>query len=117
MINVAVIDERAHKAIEESQKQNTNVVTINISIGHDDDLVITDLGDIEVLADAGADRGDHVADFGVLEDAVFPRLFNVQNLATERQDRLGLHGHGRSWRSHRRNYPRRCKVRISRDLC
>jgi hypothetical protein len=66
------------------------VVTINISIGHDDDLVITDLGDIEVLTDARADSGNHVADFGVLEDALFTGFFNVKDFATKRQDGLGF---------------------------
>ena len=42
------------------------------------------------VADAGADGGDHRADFVVLKHLVEPRLLDVDELAANRQDRLEL---------------------------
>src|SRR5204862_3960042 len=41
-----------------------------------------------VLADAGAERRNHGADFLVAEHLVVPRLLDVENLALEREDGL-----------------------------
>ena len=46
------------------------ICTIHIGIGHDDDLVVADLGDVEVLAVAAADRGDQRFDGVGLHHAV-----------------------------------------------
>ena len=40
------------------------------------------------LADAGADRGDHGLDFGVLKHLVETRLLHVDQLAADRKNRL-----------------------------
>ena len=45
--------------------------------------------EVELVADAGADRGDERLDLHVLEDLVQPRLLDVQDLAADRQDGLG----------------------------
>ncbi len=66
---------------------------VDVRVRHDDDLVVARLVRIEravalVVADAGADGGDHRADFLVREDLVDARLLGVDQLAAQRQDRL-----------------------------
>src|SRR5262245_40504402 len=56
---------------------------------HQDDLVIAQLLDVEVgLADAGAERGDQRFDLAVREHLVEAGLFDVEDFALEREDRL-----------------------------
>ena len=67
--------------------------TIHVGVGHNHDAVIPELVDFERVfaingAKAGADGGNHVADFVVVEHLVEARLFNVEQLATDRQDSL-----------------------------
>ena len=63
-VNVAGINQRAHVLVEERQQQDADMRTVDVCIGHDDDLVVAGLGDVEVAAvtgarrDAAADRGD-----------------------------------------------------------
>ncbi len=68
---------------------------VHVGIGHDDDLVVAQLGHVEgafpfPIADAGADGGDHGADFGVLEHLVQARFLHIDELAANGQDRLEL---------------------------
>ena len=44
--------------------------------------------DVEVVVDAGAERGDQRLDLGVLQHPVDARLLDVDDLAADRQDRL-----------------------------
>ena len=62
--------------------------TIDIGIGHDDDLVITQLADIKVLVDSGTKGCDHRLDLGVAVDSVQTGFLYVEDLTTERKDRL-----------------------------
>ena len=63
-IDVAGIDQRTHVLVEERQQQDADMRTVDVCIGHDDDLVVARLGDVKVAAvasarrDAAADRGD-----------------------------------------------------------
>ena len=66
------------------------MLAVDVGIGHQHDLVVPGLLDVEVLADAGAERRDHRLDFVVAERAVEARLLDVEDLAAQRQDRLGL---------------------------
>ena len=61
---------------------------VDVGVGHDDDLVVARLLDVELLADAGADGADHRQDLLVLEHLVDARLLDVDDLAAQRQDRL-----------------------------
>jgi hypothetical protein len=66
------------------------VGAIDVRVGHDDDAVIAQLRDVEVvLADSAAERGDQRADFGGRQHLVETRALDVEDLALERQDRLG----------------------------
>ena len=61
---------------------------VHVGIGHDDDLVIAELFDVELLADARAERGDDGLELVVAVDLVGARLFHVQHLAPEGEDGL-----------------------------
>ena len=64
---------------------------VHVRVGHDHDLVIPELGDVELLGpDAGAEGGDEHLDLVGGEHLVEPRLLHVQDLALERQDGLVL---------------------------
>src|SRR5206468_2979466 len=57
-------------------------------VGHEDDLVVAQLRDVELVVHAGAERGEDAADLLVAEDLVDPRLLDVEDLPADRQDRL-----------------------------
>ena len=95
-VHVAGIDQRAHVLVEERQQQDANVRTVNVCIGHDDDLVVARLGDVEVAAvtgtrrDAAANRGDQRLDGVARERAMVAHALDVQNLAAQGQNRLDV---------------------------
>ena len=64
------------------------MAAVDIGIGHDDDLVIAQLVDVELIPDAGAERDDQRVELVVAVDLVGARLFDVEHLAPHRQDRL-----------------------------
>ena len=87
--DVARVDQRAHEAEQQGQQQHANVRAVDVGIGHQHDLVITQLVDVEVVIDAGAQRRDDCLDLLVRPDAVDARLLDVQDFASQRKDRLG----------------------------
>ncbi len=90
-VDVAALDQLRHLPVEERQQQRADVRAVHVGIGHDDDLVVAHLGDVELVGpDARADRRDHRADFLVVEHLVEARLLHVEHLAAQRQDRLEL---------------------------
>ena len=62
--------------------------TVHIGIGHDDDLVIAHLGDVEVFAVATTDCGDQRFDGVGLHHTVQAGTFGVEDLASQRKDGL-----------------------------
>src|SRR6478609_573085 len=89
-VDVAVFDQRAHVAEQQRHQQRRDVLAVDVGIGHEHDLVVAQLGDVEVLANAGAEGGDHGLDLGIAERLVQPGTLDVQDLAAQRQDGLGL---------------------------
>ena len=61
---------------------------ILVRVREDDDLVVLQVADVEVLADAGAQRRDHRAELLVEQHLIQPLLLHVQRLAPQRKDRL-----------------------------
>ena len=55
-IHMALLDERAHIAEEEGEHQGADVGAIHIGIGHDEHFIIAQLGDIELVPNAAAQR-------------------------------------------------------------
>ena len=62
--------------------------SVDVGIGHDDDLVVSQFLDVEFAADVAAERGDHVLDLVRTQDSVEPCLLNIQDLTSERQNGL-----------------------------
>ena len=90
-MEVAALDQLLHLAVEEGEQQRADVAAVHVRVAHDDDPVVAQLPGVEVvLADARAERGDHVADLLRGERLVEPRLLDVQDLAAQRQH--GLEG-------------------------
>src|SRR6185369_2020201 len=87
--HVATFDQLLHVTEEECQQQSADVASVHISVGHQDDLAVTQLGKIEVVfADAGAERRDHGANFFVPQHLVVAGLFDVEDFSFQRQDGL-----------------------------
>ncbi len=57
---------------------------VDIGICHDDDLMVTELGDVEILSDAGAQARDDRLQFVVADHLIEARLFDIEHLAPER---------------------------------
>ena len=56
------LDQRPHEAEQQRQQQGADVLAVDVGVRHQDDLVIAQLVDVEVLADAGAEGGDQRLD-------------------------------------------------------
>lgn len=84
------LDQRPHEAEQEGQQQGVDVLAVDVGVRHQDDLVIAELLDVEVLVDPGAEGRDQRLDLLVLQDLVDPRLLDVEDLASDREDRLVL---------------------------
>ena len=96
-VHVAGLDQRLHLAEQQRQRERADVSAVDVGVGQQHDLVVASLGDVELVAHAGADRGDQRLDLGVGQDLVDAALLDVQDLPAQRQDRLrvavaGAHG-------------------------
>ena len=95
-VEVSALDHLRHKAIEECHDQRVDVRTIDVGVGHDDNLIVTQLVDIGLAvafafyAKAYANRLDDVHHRLGLEDAMPLDLLDVQDLTTQRQDGLEM---------------------------
>ena len=85
---VAFCHQWFHIAIEEGQKQSTNMSPIYIGIGHDDNFIIPKFGDIEIFAYTGTKSGNHGANGIRIEYPIQTSFFYVQNLTTKRKNGL-----------------------------
>ena len=64
-VQEARLDQRAHVTEEKRQKQGPDVASVDIGVGHDDDLVVSRLVDFHfIISDPAADGGDQRADLG-----------------------------------------------------
>ena len=92
-VEEAALHQFRHVATEEGEQQGADVGAVDVGIGHDHDLVVTDLLDVEravllAIADARADGGDQVLDFLVLQRAVEAGFLDVDQFPAQREDRL-----------------------------
>ena len=72
----------AHLTEEKRQQQGTNVGSINIRVGHDDNAVISQLIRVEfVFADTAAKSRNNGANFGITQHFVEPGTFDIQDLS------------------------------------
>ena len=65
-----VLDQRAHEAEQQGQQQGADVLAVDVGVGHQHDLVVAQLGQVELVVDAGAERGDQRLHLGVLQHPV-----------------------------------------------
>ena len=88
-VEMAALDQVRHLPEEEGEQQGANMGAVDVGVRHDDDLVIAQLGDVEIIAaDAGAQSRDQRADFLRRQHFVETRAFDIQDLAAQRQHRL-----------------------------
>ena len=87
-VNVPLFDQRTHKAEEKRQQQCADMRTVNIGIRHNDDLAVTQLFNVKIVADPRAERRNDRHQLIVAVNAVQPRFFHVEHFAPERQDCL-----------------------------
>jgi hypothetical protein len=87
-VDVPALDELLHLPVEEREDERADVRPVHIGVRHHDDPVVAELLDVELVRDAGADRGDDRLDLLVRQDLVDPVLLRVDDLAAEREDRL-----------------------------
>ena len=89
-VDVATLDQLRQLTEEEGQQQGTDVRTVNVSIGHDDDVVIAQFVDVVLFAaDATAQRSDQGADFLRRDHLVKTGFLDVEDFTFQRQDGLG----------------------------
>src|SRR3990172_6832807 len=58
-VEVTALDQLAHVAEEEGEGEGADVGAVHVGVGHNDDAVVAELGGVELLAEAGAEGGDH----------------------------------------------------------
>ena len=76
-VHVALLDQLRHLPVEERQDQRADVRAVDVGVRHHDHAVIAELLEVELVAEARADRGDHRLDLVVREhlvDAFFSLL-------------------------------------------
>ena len=61
---------------------------VRVGVGQDDHPAVAQAGQVEVLAEAAAERRDEIRQLLVLEHLRQRRALGVQHLAAQRQDRL-----------------------------
>ncbi len=90
-----MLDEWAHEAEQQREQQGRNVLPVDVGVGHQHDLVIAQLCDVELFVDARAERRDDRLDFGVLQHAsmrafstlmIFPRSGRIAWYIESRPD-------------------------------
>src|SRR5207245_549008 len=89
-VHEPAIEQRPHVSEEQREEQRRDVLPIDVRIGHRDDLVVSHLLGIELLANPPADRGDERADLLVLQHLIESGLLDVQDFPAKRKDRLEL---------------------------
>ena len=89
-VDVAGVDQLRHLPVEEGEDQGADVGAVDVGVGRHHDLVVPGALDVELVVDAGPDRRDQRLDLVVGEDLVDAALLDVDDLAAQRQHRLGV---------------------------
>ena len=84
---MATFNHLPHLAEEKRKEQCANVQAIDIGITQQHDLVISQLLKFELGAETSTDRLDQREDFGVIEHFVDTSPLDIEDLATNGQDR------------------------------
>jgi hypothetical protein len=62
-IEMACVDHRAHLGEEEGHQECRNMRAVHVRVGHDDDLVIAQVVEVEFCPQSNAQRLREIADF------------------------------------------------------
>src|SRR5215211_8805808 len=84
-VHVSRLDQLLHVPVQEGQHQRTNMTSVHVGVGHDDDLVVAGLLDVEGLPHPCAYSADHSLYLDVGEDLVDVGLLDVEDLASQGQ--------------------------------
>ena len=87
---MAAADQLGHFLEEEGHQQGRDMGAVDVGVGHDDDPLVAQRVLGPFVAGAAAQRLLEVGDFLVGADLVGGGRGDVQDLAADRQDRLGL---------------------------
>jgi hypothetical protein len=98
---------RGEVAVDQGQQQAADVRAVDVGVGHEDDLAVAGLIEVEAAARAGTDHLDDRRALGVLEHVGQGRLLDVEDLAADRQQGLVIGVARRSWPCRGRCRPRR----------
>src|ERR1700726_4284014 len=60
-VQIALLDDRGKVAVKEREQKGADVAAVDVGVSHRDHAVVAHLLDVEVVADAGAHRGDQGA--------------------------------------------------------
>src|SRR5262249_6061509 len=86
---ITALNELRHLPIEEGEKQRTDMGAIDVGIGHDDDLMVAELGEIElVVADPCTKRRDQRTDLRARQHLVEARALDIEDLTAQGKHRL-----------------------------
>ena len=76
-------------AVEEGHEQRGDMGAVDVGVGHDDDPVVAEIVLAIMPARADAERLDEIGELLVLGELLAAGAGNVEDLALERQHRLG----------------------------
>ena len=82
------LDHGSHVAEEQGQQQGADVRAVDVGIGHEDDLAVSSLRQVEGTARARADHLDDVGALGVGQHVRGRGLLHVEDLASNREKGL-----------------------------
>ena len=87
-VDVSTLVELRHRPVQKREDERADVRTVHVCVRHDDDPAVAEVRDVELVAEPGADRGDHRLDLRVRQDLVDAVLLGVDDLSAQREDRL-----------------------------
>ena len=87
---MAFFNQRLHITVEEGQQQRTDMRTVDVGICHNNNLAITCLVQIKVIADTAAESGNHIANFFTAQHLIKTCLFNIKDFTAQRQNSLEI---------------------------
>ena len=74
-------DKLRHVAEEEGKQKSANMGTIDVGIGHDDDAMVAQLGEVQLLIDADPQGGDDDAYLLMGQHLLHGGLLHIEDLA------------------------------------
>jgi len=81
-------DQLLHVAEEKGEQQRDDMSAVHVGIRHDDHFAIAQIREVELAADPTSERLDQRLDLIALERVVHALFLYIQDLASQRKDRL-----------------------------